>query len=136
MVRGKFFLSRGENSLESLIFVEETKDEIMKTRLLNSLLCAAVCLTALPAFAQSSYETPEFSGPTARFDRELETRRDQDNALRASRARLEEVQRMRKNDLAVERHNTYRAERVQDEMARKREESLRANQRYILQTNE
>jgi hypothetical protein len=108
----------------------------MKTRLLNISLLALVCMTSLPAHAQNSYETPEFSGPTARFDRELEVRRDQENALRSSRARLDEAQRMRRNDLAVDRQNAHRAERVQNEMARKREESLRINQRYILQTNE
>lgn len=108
----------------------------MKTRLLNIPLLVLVCAASLPAYAQSSYETPEFSGPTARFDRELEVRRDQENALRSSRARLEEAQRTRRNDLAVDRRNAHRAERVQDEMARKREESLWINQKYILQTNE
>lgn len=108
----------------------------MKSRLLNLPILAIACLLYLPAFAQSAYDTPEYSGPTARFDRELETRRDQEHALRAGRARLEEAQRMRRNDLAVDRQNVHRAERVQNEMARKREESLHINQRYILQTNE
>lgn len=108
----------------------------MKFCLLNFVLAIA-CLLAQPSYAQSlSSETPEYSGPTARFDRELDIRRDQENALRVSRARLEEAQRMRQNDLAVERQNTVRLQRVQKEMTRKREESLHANQIYILKTNE
>ena len=108
----------------------------MKSRLLNFLILAIVCLISLPAFAQNSFETPEYSGPSARFDRNLDQYRDNGNALRASRQRLEAIRKDNRNDLAVDRQNAYRAERVQDEMARKREESLRANQRYILQTNE
>ena len=109
----------------------------MKRYVIYSLVCA--CLTAFTpdSIAQISiYETPEYSGPTARFDRELDTRRDQENALRVSRQRLEDVQRIKRNDLAVERQNILRGQRVQNEMTRKRDESLRSNQQYILKTNE
>ena len=109
----------------------------MKRRFGNIAVFTFVCLIAQPAAAQNSpYETPEYSGPAARFDRELEADRNRNNALRASRERLQNIQRDRRNDLAVDRQNVYRTERVQNEMARKREESLRLNLQYMLQTNE
>jgi hypothetical protein len=56
--------------------------------------------------------------------------------LRASRQRLRTIQRDDLNDLAVERQNAYRSQRVQDEMTRQREIHQRANERYILETNQ
>lgn len=108
----------------------------MKHRLVNISLCAFLSLAPVGAFAQSGYETPEYSGPTARFDREVDRHRDQENALRASRQRLDAIQRDRRNDLAVDRQTERRSLRVQDEMQRKREESLRVNQQHILKTNQ
>ncbi len=109
----------------------------MKHFHLLGLILLSAGITAAQAHAQSpAYETPEYSGPTARFDRNLDRYRDQENALRASRERLEAVQRDRRNDLAVDHQNSVRSQRVQEEMARKREESLRANQLYRLRTNE
>ena len=108
----------------------------MKRGFINTAVFAVLTFIPMAAMAQSSYEVPEYSGQSPKFDSGMDRYRDSNNALRASRQRLQNIQRDHRNDLAVERHNAYRAERVQDGMARKREESLRANQRYILQTNE
>jgi hypothetical protein len=109
----------------------------MKIRLSTIFIFGLLALSSLSVAAQSpSYETPEYSGQSPRFDRGLDNYRDNSNALRASRERLQAIQRDRRNDLAVERQNAVRSMRVQNEMARKREESLRANQQHILKTNQ
>lgn len=108
----------------------------MKWQFANTIAVGLIVLSAMPAWAQVSQNVPEYSGPTARFDRELENYREQGNALRASRARIDAVQRDRRNDLAVDRYNAQRSERVQSEMQRQRTDSLRANQRAVLRTNE
>ena len=104
--------------------------------MVNLYLCAVLSFASFDAFAQSGHETPEYSGPTARFDREIDRYREQESALRASRQRLDAIQRARRNDLAVDRQNERRSVRVQDEMQRKREEALRVNQQYILEANQ
>jgi hypothetical protein len=108
----------------------------MKYRLVNLGLCAFLSFVPVGAFAQSGYETPEYSGPAARLDSGADRYRDQENAVRASRQRLDAIRRDRRNDLAVDRQNERRTLRVQDEMQRKREESLRVNRQYILKTNQ
>lgn len=85
----------------------------------------------------NSYETPQYSGQTPRFDRGLDDYLDHGNARRAAEQRLQAIQRDRHNDLAVDRQNVVRSLRVQDEMARKREESRRAAERHqLLQLND
>ena len=105
-------------------------------RSLLILMALGVLLPCAALAQDAGYETPEYSGPTARFDRHLDQYRDQESALRTSRDRLQAIQRDRHNDLAVERHNSVRSMRVQDEMQKQREESLRANERYVLKTNQ
>ena len=109
----------------------------MKFRLVIAAVLAFSIFMPLGAQAQSlSSDTPEYSGQTPRFDRGMDNYRDTSGALRASRQRLQSIQRDHLNDLAVERHNATRTMRVQDEMQRQREQHLRANERYILETNQ
>lgn len=82
------------------------------------------------ATAQSlSYDTPQYSGQTARFDRGMDYYRDHGNARRAAEQRLHAIQRDRRNDLAVDRHTNWRNLQVRREMERQREDALRAAER-------
>lgn len=109
----------------------------MKFRLVIAAVCALTALMPPGASAQSlSSETPEYAGQSPKLDRGFDHYRDTSGALRASRQRLEAIQRDRRNDLAVERQNGARSMRIQDEMAQQREQHLRANERYILETNQ
>lgn len=86
-----------------------------------------------PTAAQGSdFSTPQYSGQTPQFDRGMDHYRDHGNARRAAEQRLQAIQRDRHNDLAVDRQNAVRSLRIQDEMARKREESRRAAERHQL----
>lgn len=109
----------------------------MKRLFGNIMVLAVLTILSAPASAQEPlYETPEYSGQSAKFDRSLDRYRDHSGALQASRDRLQAIQRDRRNDLAVDRHNAYRSMRVQNEMTRQREQSRRANEMYRLKTNE
>jgi hypothetical protein len=109
----------------------------MKHNLVIALVSAFTALMPPVAMAQnSSFETPQYAGQTPGFDRGMDNYRDMNDALRASRQRLRTIQRDDLNDLAVERQNAYRSQRVQDEMTRQREIHQRANERYILETNQ
>lgn len=100
----------------------------------NLVVFVMVFLISAPVPAQSQlYETPQYSGQTPQFDRGMDHYRDHGNARRAAEQRLQAIQRDRHNDLAVDRQNAVRSLRVQDEMARKREESRRAAERHQLQ---
>ena len=93
-----------------------------------------VACGGLGASAQNiEFGTPQYSGQTPQFDRGLDVYRDNGHAARrAAEQRLQAIHRDRRDDLAVDRQNTLRSRRVQDEMARKREESRRTAERHGL----
>lgn len=87
---------------------------------------------AVPAFAESRYQTPEYSGPSAKMDRGFDGYRD-NSEIRMNRALVErDVQRMRTNDRAFDAETQRRWHNTQNEMDRRRDEVIRGNQEYIL----
>lgn len=92
-----------------------------------SMVCAA------PAYAESSYQTPEYSGPSAKLDRGFDTYHDNRNT-RMNRALVDrDIQRMRANDHAFDAETQRRWHNTQNEMDRRRDEVIRGNQQYILE---
>lgn len=86
-------------------------------------------LNAVPAFAQSSYVTPEYSGPSARIEHGM-NRNGSPKPVQSERGAVYY------NDGAFEAEAAARHEHITREMDMRREETIRANQRYILKTNE
>lgn len=96
-------------------------------------LIAALLLIAAPAMAGSnSYETPEYSGQTPKFDKELDRYRDTDSAIRASKRRLYNIRRDQINDTGTDNLAVMRAKKTQEEMLRRREEAIRANKEQAI----
>jgi hypothetical protein len=93
-----------------------------KIFLQTSLLCAL----AFPVMASSGYETPEYSGPSARIENgglePIITRRP---AIGPATS-----------DNGFESHIENRGERIFKEMDRRRDEAQRIKEEHILKTNE
>lgn len=84
------------------------------------------------ATAESSYQTPEYSGPSASLDPGFDRYRDDSN-IRMNRALTErDLQRMRTNDRAFDAETQRRWHNTQNEMDRRRDDVIRGNQEYIL----
>lgn len=85
-----------------------------------------------PAYADSHYQTPEYSGPSAKFDRDFDAYRD-DRNIRMNRALTDrDMERMRTNDRAFDVETQRRWHNTQNEMDRRRDDIIRGNQEYIL----
>ena len=101
----------------------------MKYLVLTAVLSIGFSLSAI---AEPSYQTPEYSGPSAKLDRGFDGYRDNSNT-RMDRALADrDLQRMRANDRAFDAQTQRRWQNTQNEMDRRREETIRANERYIL----
>lgn len=96
-------------------------------------LIAALSIgAAAPAIADPSYQTPEYSGPSAKLDRGFDNYHDNSNT-RMNRALVEhDLQRMRTNDSAFDTATQRRWENAQSEMDRRRDDVIRGNQEHIL----
>lgn len=95
------------------------------------ILFAALILSGIsfPAMAQISYETPEYSGPNARIEHGM-NRNGNPQPGRSGPGAL------RYNDRAYEAESATRHDKITREMDMRRDETIRANQSYILRTNE
>ena len=90
------------------------------------ILFAALLFAATPANAQKSrYETPEYSGPSARMDEAFDHYHKSQQNRRDMFNRNRDLQQIRRNDLYVDTQIEQRHKRVQLEMQRKREETYR-----------
>lgn len=99
----------------------------MKTTFLAAVLFLS--LTSADTWAQMSYETPQYSGPGARIEHGM----NRDGNPRPVQSDPRAVSR---NDRAFDVQSAIRHQKVTREMDMRRDETIRANQRYILKMNE
>ncbi len=101
-------------------------------------LIGLVLLTGTTAaMAQNtSYETPEYSGPTAKFDNEFDRYRDYRQEQRQLQSLQDEAYKSRLNDTGVDSRIEGRNSQIQQEMKRKQHEAIRASREHILKMNQ
>lgn len=91
------------------------------------LTLSVLAFSALPAMAQLDSPTPQYSGPAAAIENRGMENRGQSN-YPASPVPM--------NDRASDWISKDRSLRAQEEMTLRRDEIIRANERYILKMNE
>ncbi|PZO87739.1 MAG: hypothetical protein DI626_03305 [Micavibrio aeruginosavorus] len=94
------------------------------------LTTALLVITALPAMAQRDDYAPEFSGPRARIDNNLDRLRTQNELTRQSVQQRREVLKLRSNDINADRQMQQRSLKAQGEMIRRQEELRRTIDNY------
>lgn len=94
------------------------------------LVTALLSVTALPAIAQRDDYAPEYSGPRARLDDNLDRLRARNELTRQSVRQRRELLKLRGNDTNVDRQMQQRSMKAQGEMIRRQEELKRALDNY------
>ncbi len=110
-------------------FIAARKDYLK--RMMKTLMITALLVTfALPAMAQRDDHAPEYSGPRARIDGNLDRLRAQNELTRQSVQQRREILKLRSNDTNVDSQMQQRSLKAQGEMIRRQEELRRTIDNY------